>query len=43
MILVGELGEGLDIVGGIEPHPVVLPALAPPLLVLVLKLLKLIA
>ena len=42
-MILGELGEGLDIVGRIEPHPVVLTTLAPPLLVLVLKLLKLIA
>ena len=33
----------LHVVGGVEPHPPVLAALAPALLVLVLKLLKLLA
>ena len=35
--------ERLNIVSGIEPHPPVLPSLAPALLVLVLKLLKLVS
>ena len=38
-----ELSERLNVVCGIETDPVVLPPLAPPLLVLVLKLLKLVS
>ena len=38
-----ELSERLNVVCRIEAHPVLLPPFAPPLLVLILKLLKLVS